>query len=186
MEIFFNASTSVKKEQKQNYLKIIDLLVSLGHTVYAEHIIKSLNDTSDRKIRKNYTRNYQKIVNKIDNSDIMIVESSVPSMAVGHFLTLGLTKRMPVLVLYTHNPHGLLIGNPNNLFFFKKYSLTGFEDLKETIKKWTENVDKNVLKNRFNLMLSHKHVEKIANKALYLKISKAEYIRKLIEEANID
>ncbi|MDO8608921.1 MAG: hypothetical protein Q7R95_00070 [bacterium] len=186
MEIFFNASTSVKYEQKQIYLNIIKVLEKLGHTVYADHIKQGLNDISDRKIRKNYTHNYKKIVDKIDSSDIMIVESTVPSMAVGHFLTLALTKRMPVLVLYTHNPHGLLIGNPNNLLFFKKYSQTGLDDLKEIIKKWTENVDKSVLKNRFNLMLSPNHVENITKKSSYLKISKAEYIRKLIEEANID
>lgn len=185
MIIFFNASTSVNKEQKQNYLKIINVLQNLGHTAYADHIIKRLNDTSDHKIRKKYVQNYQKIVDKINSSDIMIVESSIPSMAVGHFLTLALTKRMPVLVLYTHNPHGLLIGNPNNLLFFKKYSQTGFDDLEKIINKWVENIDKNVLKNRFNLMLSSDHVDKIAKKASYLKISKAEYVRKLIDEANI-
>lgn len=181
MKIFFNASVLGKQEHILAYNVIVGALEELGHQVLSRHVFERECDKSDGKIRKQQYHTYQSIVKTLHKADIMIVESSQPSILVGHLLTLSLYAGMPVLVLYTKNPHGLLMGISSNLLSFKEYSIENADYLKRTLKLWIKRSDEYLLKHRFNLMISSYHKKKIVSKASELKISVAEYIRRLID-----
>lgn len=181
MKIFFNASIAGRDEYLNEYTIIVKALKQLGHTVFASHVLEGELDLTPNKLRKDYTHHSKKIKGLLFRSDLMIVESSFPSMSVGYLLNLALQQRKFVLVLYKSNAHSILVGETNRYLVLRKYDPKNFSKLKEILAKFILESKRLSLKIRFNLMIDEELDKILEIKSSRYKVSKADYIRKLIE-----
>lgn len=181
MVIFFHASIFGKQYYEENYKAIVDVCKNLGHKVFADHMLKRNFSDTDKFTRQQHQEDFQKLTKQIKESDVMVVEGSYASTGTGHYMTLALNYSKPVLVLYTKDPHGVLVGDPNRLLFLKKYSLNN-KELKEKIENFLTVASKRKLKNRFNLMIDDETLDYLSSQSSKLNQSKADFIRNLIRD----
>jgi len=181
MKIYFNASIAGRKEYLKEFKLITNFLLSLNHKVYSTHVFNREVKEVNAQTRTQHEADYQKARNEIQNSDVMIVEGTYPSIGVGHMITVAIELHKSVLILYQNEPHGLLIGDPSRLLFLKKYSPKNVAELKKTILNFLENSKKRLLNKRFNLMIDEteeNYLDWISKKR---NVSRADYIRQLID-----
>lgn len=182
MKIFFNASIAGKEKFGKDYERIIRALQELGHKVIHTHVTQGECITNDLKIRKKHQEYVSAIKNLVNKADVMIVESSYPSISVGYLLNTALHQHKPTLILYQHNPHRLLVGDTNRYLKLRKYSQNDYPKLVATIHNFLESTRKKSLKFRFNLMFDETSDNILTSRSKAYHISKADYIRKLIEK----
>lgn len=182
MRVYFNASIAGKDKHIKEFEAITKTAEDLGCTVYKDHVLKRDASRVNNQTRLQHEKDFRKARERIQNSDVMIVEASYPSIGVGYTMTIALEMNKPILVLYKNDPHGLLVGDPNRLLKLKKYDLKNKVGLKKAIYHFLENSKKRILNIRFNLMIDENeenYLEWISKK---MNISKANYIRNLIDE----
>lgn len=185
MKIYFNASLIGKEKYLKEYKAIINIIKQLRHKIFYEHIINRNWQEVEKLTRKQHEKDFQRTRNQIKNSDLMLIEATYPSIGGGRIMTIGLEMFKPTLVLYQEstNPHGLLIGDPNRLLTVKKYSLTNKKRLEQIIKNFLEKSKTKILKKRFNFLLSESQDEYLNFISQKENISKADFIRRLINVA---
>ncbi len=182
MKVFFNASIAGKSEGVKDYGLIIKALNELGCKVYSDHVIKEECNTEDSKLRKNF-RNYSKNIRRLlADSDVVVTESTFPSLMVGYILQLALQQRKYVLALYQNNPHRLLVSDSSDYLSVKRFNPKQYPQLKITLSKFLEKTKNKRLNIRFNLMIDSIIDKTLESKSKKINISKADYIRRLIEE----
>jgi len=120
MVIFFHSSIFGKQYYKDNYEEIVSVCKKLGNKVFSDHMLKRDYTDTDKFTREEHQKDFQKLSSQIKESDVVVIEGSYPSTGTGHYMTIALNYSKPVLVLYTKNPHGVLVGDPNRLLFFEK------------------------------------------------------------------
>ena len=177
MKIYFVASISGRNKYLPQYETIVKALQKLGHSVTEDTLrpshdeVYGLSDTEKVDF-------YKQVLKWIANNDIVVAETSHPSLGVGHEISVALERGKPVIVLYTegHAPH----------------FLEGLETDKLIIEKYTpDNVEK-ILANaidfaisqadtRFNFFISPKQVSYLDYIAKTKKIPRSVYLRNLIE-----
>ncbi len=182
MRVYFNASLAGKTNRLSVYKEIIAILRELGHEVIADHVIKRDSEAVNQQTKAEHSKDFQKARENIQKSDVMVVEGTHPSIGIGLLLGLALDMYKPVLILYLSMPHGLLIGDPNRLLTVVHYSEQQRKVLKDKIKSFMERSKNKLLKLRFNFMISHNQNDYLEWIAIRNRISKAEFIRNLVDE----
>lgn len=182
MKIFFIASIAGKSQFLNNYQRIIDILKNLGNKVYSDHVIKDMCDMRDLKLKKEYRGYSKRIYKLINESDAVVAEITYPSIMVGYLLNYSLRQRKYTLGLYQKNPHRILIGEASKFLRLKKYAINQNKRLNTIVNAFLEDIKKDSLHIRFNLMLDETTDRTLEKQSRKVKISKADYIRRLIEE----
>ncbi len=102
MKIYFTASLSAKDDHPEIediYKSIVAKLRELGHKVTGEHVLKTqyldVKGSSDTE-RVAY---YQKMLKNINQSDVVVAETSYSSASIGHELSLALEKNKPIVLI---------------------------------------------------------------------------------------
>lgn len=171
---------------REKYLKqfraIVKTLENLKHEVYSNHVFKRDFRKVNRQTKKEHEFDFQKARDQIQKSDVMVVEGTYPSIGVGHMMTIALEMHKAVLVLYQNDPHGLLVGDPNRLLTVKKYSLKDGKALKNALSVFLEKANRRLLNKRFNFMIDEMEEDYLEWASNKKGISKADYIRQLIDE----
>lgn len=171
---------------REKYLKqfkaIVKTIENLNHEVYSDHVFKRDYRKVNKQSNKQHEFDFQKARDKIQKSDVMVVEATYPSIGVGHTMTIALEMHKAVLVLYQNDPHGLLVGDPNRLLTAKKYSLKDIKNLKNVISTFLEKANRRLLNKRFNFMIDEMEEEYLEWASNKKGVSKADYIRQLIDE----
>lgn len=179
MRVYFTASIVGKKYHLNNYLKIVEYLKAKGYEVISDHII----NTTEAKIRiesKEERLNFQnKLKDWIKSCDLMIAETSFPSISVGYEISLGLEFGKPVLILYSEgDPPSLLAHHKDENLVCEKYTATNVQDIINDFINYAEaSVD-----TRFTFFITPNiasYLERISRKE---KLPKSVYLRKLIEK----
>jgi nucleoside 2-deoxyribosyltransferase len=116
MKIYFACSISGGRQDEAIYLKLVQVMVSMGIEIPTAHIAETGIEEIDAL--KEPWDIYQRDVNWIEDSDLLVAEVSTPSHGVGYEIGYALNQDMPVLCLYnksvvvskmiTGNPHPLL------------------------------------------------------------------------------
>ncbi len=116
MKIYFACSISGGRQDERIYQKLVQVLLSMGIEVPTAHIAETGIEEIDALEEPGDI--YQRDVDWIDDSDLLVAEVSTPSHGVGFEIGYALDQRMPVLCLYnkavvvskmiTGNPHPLL------------------------------------------------------------------------------
>lgn len=179
MKVYFTAAISnTTSDVKKSYHTIISTLEKMGHTVIYSEAINSgnvlENQSSDDAIA-----NQKKLSKWKKQSDVVLVEASVPSFGVGQEITEALTDNKQVIVLYkgVAKPHILVSHNQESLYFAEY----GEDNLKKVLEDYIEYARANS-DTRFNFFISPQigyYLDWVSRKH---KLPRAVYLRRLIEE----
>ena len=187
MKIHFGCSTSELRIYSKNYLDICNILRDTGHTLtrdWIENAVSTLDAYEKGKFKVDTVDIYNKAVQSILASDVVIIEGTVSSFSIGHQVTLALSKNKPTLVLLYNDDSAkknklqssFILGIKSPLLSVAKYSSK--EDLKRILANFLNKSTSNSVK--FNIVLS-KEIENYLDWAsFYHKVNKSEFIREII------
>lgn len=178
MKVHFGGSGQGSQELYHNYIAIRDTIRELGHSItrdWLEPVVVKSTPSMENA--------YQKTVDAIKKSDVVVLEGTFDTSSVGKQLSAALDLKIPVLILtYQSAKKDSSLDkfvSKDSISLIKKSSYTN-KNIKKTLKdffSWTEDKTKLV---RFNLEVDRDLDNYIKTKAKRNSSSKAEEIRKLI------
>jgi len=167
MYIVYLSTTTDKKINQP----ILDAIKNNKHTAV---------DSSFTKEVKNKTAHIAQITKDIKKADGIVIEATDTNFDMGRLITLALLQHKPVLILQKKDSgQGLDLGE-SRLVSNKTYKTADDKKLMKLVKDFTEDIKKQRLSYRFNLMLSRDINSYLMDQAQAKNISKADYIRTLI------
>jgi hypothetical protein len=160
------------KEEEGRLKKIIELCEESGHKV--------LQGYNTAKTKKQI--NYKYVSTKIKDSDAVIIEGTRATLDTGRFIASALQYHKPILILHKDKLPDILADDTHKLVSIKQYDENKTDKLqKDVIEDFFLKVHRKKLLYRFNLMLNKEMNAYLMDKAKTNSISKADYIRQLIE-----
>lgn len=181
MRVYFTAAISLSEFYGDNYIRIVDCLEKMGHTVIHDHITKnSLVKVFDKTKQEN-EEYYKKTLREINKADVIVAEVSFPStINVGHEVSLALDKGKPVVALYVSDKGSPFFeGINSDLFFYNEYNSLEIDSF---LPKLMDEVLKRA-DVRFNFFISPeigRYLDWVNQKK---KIPRAAFLRGLIEKS---
>jgi nucleoside 2-deoxyribosyltransferase len=139
MKIYFACSISGGRQDEGVYQKMVQVLLSMGMDVPSAHIsetgieqIDGLEEASDI---------YQRDVNWIEESDLLIAEVSTPSHGVGYEIAYALNLSKPVFCLYNQGEvvSKMITGNSHSLLTVSSYQ--EWTDAEIKLREYILNLD---------------------------------------------
>ena len=126
MKVYFACSISGGRRDEQIYQHLVRTLLRLGADVPTAHIAETGIEIIDGQ--EDPRDIYQRDVDWIEESDLLIAEVSTPSHGVGYELGYALFLGKPVLCLFSDQAvvSKMITGNPHPLL-----ALGGYRDLEE-------------------------------------------------------
>ena len=133
MKIYFACSISGGRKDEKAYQYMVQVLIEMGIDVPTAHIAETGVEEVDalEEPRDIYNRD----VNWIQESDLLIAEVSTPSHGVGYEIGYALDLNKPVLCLYQKGVvvSKMISGNPHPLLTVKEYQdMTHAEEILRT------------------------------------------------------
>lgn len=178
MTIYFTASFAGKKNNSENYRKIIEYLKSKGHKVISDHIVKAEEkeiQSEKPEERLAFQRQLEKWLNACD---FVIAEASFPSTSVGFEISLALHRGKPVLILYTNeNPPTLLAQHKNENLVCDRYTPDTLAQIIDEFVSYVEGTEDT----RFTFFITPQIAQYLEEVSQKEKMPKSVYLRKLIE-----
>lgn len=179
MKVLFIAPIPGVRKYSDHYHAICKTCQKLGHEVISSHVLNKKEKDFTKLDEEGLKKAYSDLTKLIKKSDAAIAEITYPSTTVGSFINAAVQNFIPTLVLHQRQYHGLIYGRPNRLIRIKTYSIPRLEKI---IKKFLDFAEKNRLRVRFNMMLSENLSDFLSLQSKKFRISRAGYIRKVIEE----
>lgn len=182
MNLYFLVAP-IALEQSKKLLKVIKQLssdhefdITYGH----ENDLETDNLKSMTKIQ--LQKYYIDYVKKIKSCDALIFEGTHPSTGSGHIVTVVLQSHIPVLYLNQYKYTGPLLADQNRLLKLETYDPNNVERMKKIILDFIKFAKNKKLTIRFNLMIDESINNFIGYSSKKLEISKADYIRTILQE----
>ncbi|HEX8923894.1 MAG TPA: hypothetical protein VF828_04125 [Patescibacteria group bacterium] len=176
MKVFFSASVRGNKEANR---RIYFLIKKLGFQTTSKAWETDFPERYYLMSDKERNQHVENVYKHLDEAEIAVLETTLPSFSIGQFIQYALDHRIPVLTMYKKNsPLGTLPGleKLSDKILVQEYNDQNVEKvLREGINYLKENSE-----TRFTLILPTKiikYLDKIAKKGM----TRSEYIRKLIE-----
>ena len=121
MKIYFACSISGGRKDEKAYQFLVNILEELGIDVPTAHIAETGIEKIDG--HENSRDIYQRDVDWIEESDLLVAEVSTPSHGVGFEIGYALSLEKPVLCLYEQDVavSKMITGNPHPLLSVKAY-----------------------------------------------------------------
>jgi nucleoside 2-deoxyribosyltransferase len=136
MKVYFACSISGGRQDEETYQHLVKYLLGLGLEVPTAHIAESGIEIIDGQ--KDPRGIYQRDVEWIRESDLLIAEVTTPSHGVGYEIGQALFLGKPVLCLHTDlaEVSKMITGNPHPLLSVKSYrDLEEAEDILDSYLK---------------------------------------------------
>src|SRR3972149_3138987 len=178
MIVYFTASIKGKGLYEENYLKIIDILKSKNYSVISDHIIKN-NPAKIQLESKDERLAFQKQLDEwINSAEVVVAETSFPSISVGFEISLALARGKPVLILYAEgHPPSLLAHHENEKLVCEKYTFDTVADIIEDFLNYAKGTEES----RFTFFITSQIASYLEEVSKNEKLPKSVYLRKLIE-----
>ncbi len=121
MKIYFACSISGGRKDEKAYQYLVKVLEDMGIEVPTAHIAETGIEIVDGG--EDPLDIYQRDVDWIEESDLLIAEVSTPSHGVGYEIGYALSLQKPVLCLYDQEVvvSKMITGNPHPLLSVKSY-----------------------------------------------------------------
>lgn len=180
MKIFYTASYYGKQKYQKYYDEILKILEKENHEVLSPekgNYKNILTNELRTKIRDKKHLHYEAIRLGIMWADAVIIETSNQDFQIGHEATIAVQNKKPTLCLSVNEDFSKKI--KNKYFYGAKYDTFSAE---RKIKGFLKKAQQGLLSERFNFYLSPTQQQYLDKTAKELKISKAEVLRRLIEE----
>lgn len=178
MKIYFHCSLTGEEQYSKGYDLVIALLREMSHEVLESRKLKSRFSKVRQEIQDDILRKKA----FIKASDAVIIESTYPSIGIGYLIAYALGQHKNVLVLYTNEPHAVLLAENNRLLSLKKYDIRNRKKLLNDLQKFLNSAQRKTLKYRFNMMIDQAMDDFLTIEATKESISKADYVRQLIKK----
>ncbi|OGG04215.1 hypothetical protein A2Z33_03615 [Candidatus Gottesmanbacteria bacterium RBG_16_52_11] len=179
MVAYFTASVVGKKYHLANYRKIIEIFRKKGFEVIADHIINVEEKDIQLQSKEKRLAFHNQLEKWIGGCDIMVVESTFPSISVGYEISLALHRGKPVLVLYSEGePPSLFEYHTNDRIICEKYTAMTLEAIIDDFVNYAHGGSDH----RFTFFISAGIASYLEDVARKHKMPKSVYLRHLIEE----
>ncbi len=129
MKVYFACSISGGRKDEKAYQYLVGVMIGMGIDVPTAHIAETgIEEIDDQKEPLDI---YQRDVDWIQESDILVAEISTPSHGVGYEIGYALDLDIPVLCLFKQGVvvTKMITGNPHPLL-----SVMAYEDLQHAEK----------------------------------------------------
>lgn len=115
MNIYFACSITGGRQDERTFGHLADVLLGDGHQVPTAHVARSGIEEADA--REEPLDIYQRDVDWITESDLLVAEVTTPSHGVGYEIGYALALEKPVLCLYKAGTtvSKMITGNPDPL-----------------------------------------------------------------------
>ena len=133
MKIYFACSISGGRKDEIAYQYMVQVLIGMGIDVPTAHIAETGIEEVDA--REESRDIYERDVNWIQESDLLVAEVSTPSHGVGYEIGYALDLDKPVLSLYQKGVvvSKMISGNPHPLLTVMEYQdMTHAEEILQT------------------------------------------------------
>ncbi len=183
MKVFFTCSTSKFLENYGHYQMICNHIKKLGHELTDDWLSQAYRNIQNKKTNDSNIL-YKKKIRAINNSSVIIAESSIKSFTVGHQITIGLNKAIPVLLLYKvgrKKQKSYIEGIQSN--WLTKCSYDTDEKAIKIIDDFLDTYSSKPKTYRFNLVINQEENRFLEENMSKFDQSKTEVIRNLIENA---
>ncbi len=133
MKIYFACSISGGRKDEKAYQYLVQVLTEMGIDVPTAHIAETGVEEVDAREKPGDI--YNRDVNWIQESDLLIAEVSTPSHGVGYEIGYALDLKKPVLCLYQKDVvvSKMITGNPHWLLTVMEYkNLSNAEEILRT------------------------------------------------------
>src|SRR3972149_3210646 len=180
MKIYFTAAlTEIPAHHQDHYRLIVKTLRSLGHQVYAEHILGKTEAILQKQTEGEKLDMERNLMTWKNKADLIVVEVSYPSFGVGQEMEYALSREKPVIALHIQGrkPHFLIAAGGE---YLQSTEYTP-ENLKKVL---TEYIDyaKDYADTRFNFFVSSEIDSFLNWISKKRKVPRAVFLRQLIEE----
>jgi hypothetical protein len=178
MNAYFTASIVGKKYHLANYLNVIDILKKHGYTVMSDHIINVGEKDIELQSKEKRLAFHCQLEKWINGCDVMVVESTFPSISVGYEISIALHRDKPVLMLYSEGePPSLLAYHKSEKLICEKYTGVTLEPIIEDFLNYAHGGSDH----RFTFFISSDIATYLEDVAKKQKLPKSVYLRRLIE-----
>jgi len=179
MKVYFNASPRFKKENSVLLNQIYSKIEDLGYK-QTSNFIKSVDVSEFYNLDENAVSDfYKKTLKSLKSADIVVLETSTPSFAVGYLVSQALNLSKPVIALHLKGNEPFFIqGSESEKLQIVEYTKDSMEsDLKVALDYASDQQD-----TRFNFFISPKIANYLDWVAKSKRLPRAVYLRRLIEE----
>lgn len=186
MKVYFSTSLSQMTSETENVSKrIVSRLREKKHEVVSYYIFDNkISGLSYEKQSRDESLEAQKNITRLKKlADIVVVEVSEPSLAVGQEITIALSMNKPVIALYhnTKHPH-ILRDEGGDLLLLASYSDDDLEKVLDDALEYAAN-NQDV---RFNFFISPTIGSYLDWISKSKKIPRSVYLRSLIEKDMVE
>lgn len=182
MKVFFSCSTNNILSHKDAYEAIVLAIKEEGHDLTRNWLKKSIELASQKVPDIKRGDHYSLVMSAIISADLVILDSSVQSMSIGHQLTFALDKGKPTLLLANMSEESMkdlfISGSKSSFLTMKNY-----ENVSEIPKIVKDFLRKNSSKSkiRFQIVLDKPQHDYIEWAAFKYSKNKSEIIKKSID-----
>lgn len=181
MKIYFTSSLSQTDDKHQiNIRRIFDFLKKHKHTIYPEELLKKNSAYYNSQTEKEALTAQRGLTKMKKLADLVIVEISRHSLALGQEITLALSLGKPVIALYEegNQPH-VLRDEGGDLLLLTAYNDKNLEEvIKDALEYASSQQDV-----RFNFFISPSIGNYLDWISKEKKIPRSVYLRTLIEKS---
>ena len=173
MKVYFSASSSKLSENKQLYLKIIEVITKSGGSIISNWI--------EDRAKLNAEEMFDQTISDIKQADLLVAEMTYPSTSVGQQIALALSWKIPVIALKRSDINRgsrFTLGTKSPYLKIIKYNLSSLE-------KYLKNSLNEIKKSRyikFNFITTREIGDFLDQKSQEKGFSKSELLRKIVEE----
>jgi nucleoside 2-deoxyribosyltransferase len=138
MNIYLSGAIAAGRQKVAIYQQIAEIVHSLGHRIASPQVADP-NVTNDGKDEPTDPREiYQRDMQQLAESDLVIAEVSIPSLGVGYEIATAIHQNKPVLCLYDLDDSpkrisAIIAGHTSPLLTLRGYSQ---HNLTECIRTW--------------------------------------------------
>ncbi len=126
MKVFFSCSTSNILARREAYETIVDTIKSEGHEITRDWLKKSVDLAAQHEPDVKRGNHYSLVMSAIIEADLVILDSSVQSMSIGHQLTFAIDKGKPTLLLANTTEESMrdlfISGSKSSFLTMKSYN----------------------------------------------------------------
>lgn len=184
MKVFFTCSTRNINKYAKKYRFIRDEIIRLGHQINRDWIDYSIN-VKERNIPDIASHTvYKDVMSAILTADVVVVDSTVRSMSVGHQVTYAMQKSKPVLLLKKFSNdkrHKKLFieGSESRGLNTAEYKKTS--DIKKILENFFKKYEDKSTR-RFNLVLTGSQDSYVSWASYHYKKTKTDVIQEAIDK----
>lgn len=164
---------------KSNYQTIVDYVEKLGHKIITKHYVNKKLEEVLQESEKKHSSYIKKMKHWLKSADIVVVEVTKPEIGTGYELALAVDYGKPVIALYANGQNSpVLAGQETDQIQHLEYDRESlYKILEDSLEDASEQMDV-----RFNFFISPKIGTYLDWVAKNLKLPRAVYLRRLIEE----